>query len=136
MLDIPGLIRVDFNVTDINIRNCSINPDYRMADLGDDQARFEIFDLKGKLNAKYMFITTPPLMADVGDFLIELQNTTAMVNFTAYFDEVLQMQINDFLLDLSPSSVNFEGASDMMNVVSRLLNFFGNIARDRFVSIT
>jgi|DEB0MinimDraft_12_1074336.scaffolds.fasta_scaffold47777_2 hypothetical protein len=66
-ITIPDLISVTFNLTDLKFEGFSIDPSVSLIDLvGDNQATFAFKDFKGKILANYMYVTDPPLLADIG----------------------------------------------------------------------
>ena len=66
-ISIPGLISIKLNLTDFRFDNISIDNSVKLMKLvGDDEFIFAIKDFKGTIRANYMYITDPPLLADIG----------------------------------------------------------------------
>jgi len=109
-----------------------------MVDLvGNDEAIFSIKNFKGAIKANYMFVTDPPLMADIGSINFNSDNCTFNIyGYTAFKDNDFELIIKDINLMMEPFILHFDGISDTSDVVSRFLTFSGNIIRDRLVSIS
>lgn len=85
-----------------------------------------------------MYISDPPIFADIGDFDFNINSSSFMTNFTTdmNINDVLQIDILNYSLIINPFGVNFDGISDISDVFSRFLTFGGNVIRDRAVSIS
>ena len=85
-----------------------------------------------------MYISDPPIFADIGDFDFNINSSSFMTNFTTdmNINDVLQIDIMNYSLQINPFDVNFDGISDISDVFSRFLTFGGNVIRDRAVSIS
>jgi len=84
-----------------------------------------------------MYITDPPLFADIGEIHMENYNMTFSLNgFSNYDDGILNFTIIEISFDMEPFIIHFDGISDMSDVVSRFLTFGGNIIRDRLQSLS
>ena len=79
---------------------------------------FQINNFTGDIHSSYMYISDPPIFADIGDFDFNINSSSFMTNFTTEI------------------SFNFDGISDISDVFSRFLTFSGNVLRDRAVSIS
>ena len=90
------------------------------------------------MNASYMYITDPPLLADVGDFDWQFNDTSLKLGGILYLndDMVPQYLLQDLDLYAKPFEIQLDGVSDLSEVVSRLITFFGNIIRTRLISIS
>ena len=66
-MSVPDLISVKYNFTDLKLEGFGMDPNVPLFDLvGNDQFIFQFKDFKGTIKANYMFITDPPLLADIG----------------------------------------------------------------------
>jgi hypothetical protein len=85
-----------------------------------------------------MYISDPPIFADIGDFDFNINNSAFMTNFTTDMSssDVFQIDILNHSLIINPFSFNIDGISDISGVFSRFLTFGGNVLRDRAVSIS
>lgn len=84
-----------------------------------------------------MFITDPPILADIGDFHFDSNNLTLKLDGNNYFDDgTLQVKLNAVDFDLEPLSIDMDGINDMSDVVTRLLNFGGNTITSRLSSMS
>jgi hypothetical protein len=85
-----------------------------------------------------MYISDPPIFADIGDFDFNINNSAFMTNFTTDMSssDVFQIDILNHSLIINPFSFNIDGISDISDVFSRFLTFGGNVLRDRAVSIS
>lgn len=95
-------------------------------------------NFKGEMNASYMYITEPPLLADVGDFNWQFNDTSLKVGGILYLDDdyVPQVSIEDLDLYALPFEIQLDGVSDLSEVVSSLVTFAGNVARNRIISVS
>lgn len=99
---------------------------------------FQINNFTGDIHSSYMYISDPPIFADIGDFDFNINSSSFMTNFTTEMNssDFLQIDILNHSLIINPFSFNFDGISDISDVFSRFLTFSGNVLRDRAVSIS
>ena len=89
------------------------------------------------MQAEYMYISDPPLFADIGNIEFLAKNTTLMLNGkTDFVDSLFNLTVIDTSIDIEPFSLDFNGISDMSDVATRLVNFMGNVVRGRVVSLS
>lgn len=129
---------IHFNVTDLRLEGFSMDSTQQLMNLKDnDQAVFSFRDFKGAIKANYMFVTDPPLLADIGSVHFENYNTTFSIDgFSTFANQNFELRINDISLDIEPFVLSFDGISDTSDVISRFLTFGGNVIRDRLVSLS
>jgi len=137
-ISIPDLLSVQFNLTGLRFHNLSIDNSQKLMNLnGNDEFIFAIKDFKGLISANYMYITDPPLLADIGSIHFENFNTTFMINGTTDFEDgLIYFDLTNVSLWLEPFVLHFDGISDTSDVVSRLLTFGGNVIGDRLQSMS
>jgi hypothetical protein len=71
---------VTFNLTDLEFKSFSLDPSVQLVNLMDNnQMRLTIADFQGKINANYMYITDPPLLADIGVIEFDTPNNTIVI---------------------------------------------------------
>ena len=105
-------------------------------ELFDDRMVFAFKNFTGNLGFSYMYISDPPIFADIGDFQLSIDNTTFNVDFNSNFvDGILDVKLNELFLGVEPFDVAFDGVSDISDVASRFLTYVGNVLRGRLVSI-
>lgn len=99
---------------------------------------FELKDLKGEVNASYQYITDPPVLADVGDFDWDWNETSLKIGGSLYLNEhgTPELRLDALNLDALPFAINLDGVSDISQVLSRLITFVGNVIRVRLISIS
>ena len=58
-----------------------------------------------------MYISDPPIFADIGDFDFNINSSAFMTNFTTDMNssDVLQIEIMNHSLIINPFGVNFDG---------------------------
>ena len=134
-ITIPDLLKIDFNVTELQLNNLSIDNTFKLLELFDGGAVFGLKNLTGNVNFDYQYVTDPPILADIGEFNLDLANFTTKINTTQYYDQYFSVDLNSVDLEIEPFDADFNGISDMSDVVSGLINWAGNIVRDRIVSI-
>jgi len=132
-ITIPDLISVRFNLTNLKFEGFSIDPSVDLVSLiGNDQATFSFKDFRGKILANYMYITDPPLLADIGQIHFENYNTTFYMNgYSKFNDGILNITLAEINLEMEPFALHFDGISDTSDVISRFLTFSGNVIADR-----
>ena len=137
-VSVPNMMNVTMNLTDFEMSNWSLDNSRKLMNLvGNDHAIFSFKDFTGGIKANYMFITDPPLFADIGQINFQNPNTTFSVNgFSDEIDGEIRMNIENISLDMDPFTLHFDGISDTSDVVSRFITFSGNIIRDRMVSLS
>ena len=107
--------------------------------LGDNNTvTLNLQNFKGEMNASYMYITEPPLLADVGDFNWQFNDTSLRVGGVLYLDEhfVPQISLDEMDIYALPFEIQLDGVSDLSEVVSSLVTFAGNVARNRVISLS
>jgi len=85
-ITIPDLLSVALNVTNITLDNMSLNEKFRMIQLDDDEVVLGVENFTASVDFGYMYVTDPPILADIGDFSFLLNNFTSVLNITTYFD--------------------------------------------------
>ena len=90
------------------------------------------------MNATYMYITDPPLLADVGDFDWQFNDTSFKFGGILYLNDDLvpQLLLEDFDIEAKPFEIKLDGVSDLSEVVSSLITFVGNVLRTRLISMS
>jgi hypothetical protein len=137
-ITIPDLISIRFNLTDLRFEGFSIDPTVDLVTLvGNDEATISFRDFRGKILANYMYITDPPLLADIGQIHFENYNTSLYMNgFSKFDDGMLNITLAAFDLEVDPFVLHFDGISDTSDVISRFLTFAGNVIGDRISSLS
>ena len=71
ILTIPDVVSLNISVWEFYLRDMRIdNTSEKLVVLGDNNTvTLNLKNLKGEMTASYMYITDPPLLADVGDFI-------------------------------------------------------------------
>jgi hypothetical protein len=106
--------------------------------LFNDRTVLDIHNFTGNLKGHYMYVSDPPILADIGEFEWNINSTSIKLDTSAQFDEgssIMNFTLNEFDLEINPAFVGFEGISDISNVASRLLTFGANVIRGRLCSI-
>jgi hypothetical protein len=90
------------------------------------------------MNASYMYITDPPLLADVGDFDWQFNDTSFKLGGILFLDDdgLAQYELEDFDWYAKPFVISLDGVSDLSEVVSSLITYVGNVVRTRLISIS
>ena len=131
-LELPEMMTVSLNLTNIHFDNMYIDNQEKLAEILDHRAVFAIRDFCASLKGEYMYISDPPLFADMGIFEFDLQNLTIKMDGSNKFvDDILEVNINDFEFDVLNTTIKFDGVSDMSDVTSRLLNFVVSLVNNR-----
>ena len=105
--------------------------------VGNNEFIFAIKDFKGLISANYMYITDPPLLADIGTIHFENYNLSFMLNGTTDFEDgLIYFDLTNISMWLEPFVLHFDGISDTSDVISRFLTFGGNVIGDRLSSMS
>lgn len=93
---------------------------------------FEFRNATGNFGWKYQYITDPPLLADIGDFDMDIENITFRVDFNSDFkDDMIEVNINDLEVDIQPWNFSMEGISDFSELETNAFNFIGSVITNR-----
>jgi len=91
------------------------------------------------LTFDYTFITDPPILADIGEAYLGVDEMALAINLNTTYnttDEVLAVWLGDVHLEFGKSPLAiFDGLSDFSEVVTGLVDTFGAIIRNRLASI-
>jgi len=104
----------------------------------DNGTVFSIKNFTGNFQGNYMYISNPAIFADIGEFDLNLQNLSLLLNTSSSFDgeqSTMNLTLNEIGLNIDPFTLEFEGISDITNVASRLITYGGNVIRGRLNSI-
>ena len=135
-ITIPDVMKLDFNITGLKFSDLSIDPSCKLLELFDDRFVFAFKNFTGNLGLSYMYISDPPIFADIGDFDLNVDNTTFKIDVDPdVLDGILQVVINRLELDMKPFEIKFDGVSDISDVSTRFLTYVGNTLRSRLISI-
>jgi len=86
----------------------------------------------------YKYHSIPPLLADLGQLEIDVQNLNINIEVQILVEEdfLLEVKVLDAQFQLDPILVFVDGVSDTSDLLTRVLTTVTNIIRDRLVSIT
>lgn len=116
-----------------------IGTDEKLVILGEDNfMTLNLRNLTGEMNSSYMYITDPPVFADVGDFDWDFNDTSLLASLAIYLnsDHVPQVNLGALKLTAAPFAIDLDGVSDLSQVISRLVTYVGNVVRRRLMSIS
>jgi hypothetical protein len=135
-ISIPDVMKFDFNVTNIKISDLSLDSKCKLLELFNDRMVFSFKNFTGNFGFSYMYISDPPIFADIGDFDLDIANTTFLMDFDSnVVNGVLEILIKRLEFDVAPFDISFDGVSDISDVATRFLTYVGNVLRGRLVSI-
>lgn len=135
----PDLLSVNLTIENITLYNFSLGKSgpSLLEIIDENRLVLNIFDFEGHIEANYMFITDPPILADIGSFHFDSKNLTLKLDGSNYFnDGILQVDLNAVDFDLEPFNIDMDGINDMSDVVTRLLTFGGNTLTSRLSSMS
>lgn len=134
---VPGIIRFDFNITNMRLPRLQLDPNTQLLKILDDQFIFKVSEASIDMQCEYMYISDPPLFADIGNVEFAALNSSVMLNGRTNFNNSLfNLTVVDTSIDIDPFSLDFNGISDISDVATRLVNFMGNVIRGRIVSLS
>ena len=135
-ISIPDVIKIDFNATGFKISDLSLDNKCKLMTLYNDRMVFAFKNFTGSFGFDYMYISDPPIFADIGTFDLDVANTTFLMDFDSnVVNGVLDVLIRRLELDIDPFGITFDGVSDISDVATRFLTYCGNVIRSRLVSI-
>ena len=84
-----------------------------------------------------MYVSDPPIFADIGDFDWNIPDLTLLVDMDQSINEDGQMDIliNSFVFDIKTWRMTFDGISDMAQVATSFISYVGNVLTNRLSSI-
>lgn len=84
-----------------------------------------------------MYVSDPPIFADIGDFDMDIENTTMILDFnqTIEDDGIMDIFINNLELFIAPWRAKFDGISDISQVATSFISYVGNVLTNRLTSI-
>jgi hypothetical protein len=94
-LTLSDVISMRFNITDIQFQNLELDNKEKLVVLHDDRMVFSFKNATGNFGWSYRYITDPPLLADIGEFDLDIEPVNFKVDFdSAYNDGILDVLIN------------------------------------------
>ena len=131
-------VNVRFNITDIRLEKIHLNGSVPIIDILDDKLSLNLNNFQIRIGADYMFISDPPILADIGTFWFQLSG----VNFqtvvsTFLLDKHLQVDVKSVDLNFTnpESVVNIDGLSDLSLFMNDTVNIVSTIVRNRVASL-
>lgn len=125
-----------FNLTEIEFHNLGINNTYKLVQFKEDEMIFQFNNATGNFGWKYQYITDPPLLADIGEFDMDIENVTFKIDFNSDFkDDMIEVDINKVELDIKPWNFSMEGISDISELETNAFNYIGSVVTNRLQSI-
>ena len=135
-ISIPEVIKFDFNATGFKISDLSLDNKCKLMTLYNDRMVFAFKNFTGNFGFDYMYISDPPIFADIGTFDLDVANTTFLTDFDSnVVNGVLDVLIHRLELEVDPFGITFDGVSDISDVATRFLTYCGNVILSRVVSI-
>lgn len=135
-ISIPDVIKFDFNITGLKISDLSLDPTCKLLELFNDRMVYSFKNFTGNFKTSYMYISDPPIFADIGEFDFTIGNTTFLADFDSNITKgVLDVLIHRLELEIAPFDMLFDGISDISDVASRFVTYVGNVLRGRLTSI-
>lgn len=116
IVTVPNVGSLNFSIWNANLKNMSINNKTELVTLGEDNSiTLNLLDLKGEVNASYRYITDPPILADVGDFDWDWNETDLNVGGAIYLNEhhTAEVRLDVLSLQALPFAINLDGVSDI-----------------------
>jgi hypothetical protein len=136
-LGIQDLIDFDFNISNKKISHLSLNDSKDLVKLYDDRLVFGVQNLTADVGFSYMYVSDPPIFADIGDFDWNIPDLTLLVDMDQSISDDGQMDIliNSLVFDIKTWRMTFDGISDMAQVATSFISYVGNVLTNRLSSI-
>jgi hypothetical protein len=124
-----------FNATGFRIGDLSLDQSCKLMELHDDRFVFSFRNFTGNFKLDYMYISDPPIFADIGGFELDVANTTFLLDVDPnVINGVLDVLIHRLELGVDPFRVEIDGVSDISDASTRFITYVGNVIRSRIVS--
>ena len=131
---------LDINITNIKFKESSLNGSVPLIKINDGWAAFQISDLNLLFTLDYFYVTTPPILADMGSAWFAITALDLSVSLNTNFnqsEELLQVDLLNITLNCSNPEpfLMFDGVADYSQVVTSLADTFTAIVRNRVISV-
>ena len=131
---------LDINITNIKFKESSLNGSVPLIKINDGWGAFQISDLNLLFTLDYFYVTTPPILADMGSAWFAITALDLSVSLNTNFnqsEELLQVDLLNITLNCSNPEpfLMFDGVADYSQVVTSLADTFTAIVRNRVISV-
>ena len=130
---------INISLWEFYLKDMRLDTSEKLVILGENNSvTLNLQNFRGEMNASYMYITDPPLLADVGDFDWQFNDTSLKLGGILYLNDDMVPQYELEVLDwyAKPFEIKLDGVSDLSEVVSSLITYVGNIIRTRLISLS
>jgi hypothetical protein len=87
-IDVLGYFNISLNISNVNITNIDLPQNDTLIELHEGYLFLNLQDLCLNVNSNYSFIMDPPIVADLGNTYIDIENLSVVTNLTGdYQDE-------------------------------------------------
>jgi len=80
-IGIENLIDFEFNITNKEIVSIHLDPNTTLVKLYDDRLAFGVSNFTAAAGFSYMYVSDPPIFADIGDFDMDIASTNFSLDF-------------------------------------------------------
>jgi len=80
-IGIENLIDFEFNITNKEIVSIHLDPTTTLVKLYDDRLAFAVSNFTAAAGFSYMYVSDPPIFADIGDFDMDIASTNFSLDF-------------------------------------------------------
>ena len=84
---VEDLITLHFNLTNIKISDLSFDPSMKLATLLDNYSIVQFRNLSTHFKGRYEYVTDPPILADMGQFIWDINNISMKLGSRTIWDE-------------------------------------------------
>lgn len=109
----------------MHFENFKIDNKTKLITLLNNRTLINIGNLTTQFLGKYMYISDPPVFADLGYFTFALEESNLYLDSRVSIDKdnIVNFTINDINITGTPNYFKLQGISDLSNVLSRLVTF-------------
>ncbi|CDW80059.1 lipid-binding serum glycoprotein family protein [Stylonychia lemnae] len=130
------LLKIDMNATNITINNLYVSNKTDQVILGDEEVTIDMRDFIFNMTAEYSYITDPPIFADFGLADILINNMSALIRGTTFYEnQTIHVDIEEMKGNLESFDINFDGLSDFSIVLTDIVGFFVNLLGGKIAGI-
>ena len=122
------LFKIDGNMTGLHCQKFSIGTDTELIQLHDGFITFDMQKFILDFTIGYEFILDPPIMADIGNLSISIDNLQIKSNMTAFeANNSLQLNLTYLMMNADDFGIEFDGLNDFLYTMNNLINQIGGI---------
>ena len=109
-IGVKDIIDFTFNLTDWKVSNLKLDNKTKLMQLLDGRAIFQFSNFTGNLKGNYMYVSDPPILADIGVYEWNINSTSFKLDSSTDFnneESLLNFTLNEIDLEIEPFKCDF-----------------------------